>query len=202
VLEQMYGSSNSKKSSSTAPVNISSSSTHFDQDQEEQSSVQKEELNSASLEKTDGPVSQIGVSDFDRTKNVLAEEDDYFTSNSNVDDDDDTDDEYNEQELLMEFKKLISKHMKLQKKQADVLYSHQELIDSYALLESAHEIMVTKVKDSKPHTCTCAPPSIDLSCANSYCSQAKPPYDGHVLVELVIVLLQVKMMSSREKMRC
>jgi hypothetical protein len=43
--------------------------------------------------------------------------------------------------------------------------------------------MVTKLKDFKPHTCTCAPPSIDLSCANSYCSQAKPSCDEHVLVE-------------------
>jgi hypothetical protein len=51
------------------------------------------------------------------------------------------------------------------------------------LLESAHELVVTKVKDSKPHTYTYAPPSIDLSCANSYCSQAKPSCDEHVLVE-------------------
>jgi hypothetical protein len=43
--------------------------------------------------------------------------------------------------------------------------------------------MVTKVKDSKPHTCTCVPPSIDLSCANSCCSLAKPSCDEHVLVE-------------------
>jgi hypothetical protein len=43
--------------------------------------------------------------------------------------------------------------------------------------------MVTKVKDSKAHTYTCAPPSTDLSCANSYCSQAKPSCDVHVLVE-------------------
>jgi hypothetical protein len=56
VLEQMYGSSNSKKSSSSALENISSSSTYFDPDQEEQSSVQKE-LNSVSLEKSDGPIS-------------------------------------------------------------------------------------------------------------------------------------------------
>jgi hypothetical protein len=34
VLEQMYGSSNSKKLSSSAPENISSSSTLFDQSQE------------------------------------------------------------------------------------------------------------------------------------------------------------------------
>jgi hypothetical protein len=56
-------------------------------------------------------------------------------------------------------------------------------MDSYALLESSHEVMVTTVKDSQPHTCTCAQPSIDLSCANSYCSQAKPSYDEHVLAE-------------------
>jgi hypothetical protein len=43
--------------------------------------------------------------------------------------------------------------------------------------------MVTTVKDSQPHTCTCAQPSIDLSCANSYCSQAKSSCDEHVHVE-------------------
>jgi hypothetical protein len=43
--------------------------------------------------------------------------------------------------------------------------------------------MVTIIKFSEPHTCTCAPHSIDLSCANSCCSQAKPSYDEHVLVE-------------------
>jgi hypothetical protein len=83
----------------------------------------------------------------------------------------------------VEFKKLISKHMKLQKRHGDLLCSHKELMDSYALLELAHEDMVTTVKDSQPHTCTCAQPSIDLSCANSYCSQAKPSCDEHVLVQ-------------------
>jgi hypothetical protein len=100
----------------------------------------------------------------------LSEEDDCSTSSSNVDDDDDIDDEYDEQELLVEFRKLILKHMKLQKTHGDLLYFHKELIDSYALLESAHEAMVTKIKDSKPHTCTCASPSIDLSYATSCCS--------------------------------
>jgi hypothetical protein len=46
VLEQIYGSSNSKRSSSSTLENISSSSTHCDQ---EQSSVQKEELNFLSV---------------------------------------------------------------------------------------------------------------------------------------------------------
>jgi hypothetical protein len=43
--------------------------------------------------------------------------------------------------------------------------------------------IVTMVKDSQPHTCTCAQPSIDLSCANSCCSQAKPSCDEHTLIE-------------------
>jgi hypothetical protein len=90
----------------------------------------KEELNSTSLGKPDDPVSQIGVSDFGRIENVLAKEDNYSMSSSDVDDDDNTDDEYDEQELLVEFKKLISKHMKLQKKHGDLLCSHKELIDS------------------------------------------------------------------------
>jgi hypothetical protein len=102
----------------------------------------------------------------------LAEEDECSTSSSDIDDD--TDDEYDEQELLVEFGKLISKHMKLQKRHGDLLCSHKELIDPYALLESADEVMVTKVKDSKSHTCTCA---------NSCCSQAKPSCDEHVLVK-------------------
>jgi hypothetical protein len=135
------------------------------------------------LGKLDCPVSQTGGSDFGRTENVVSEEDDCSTSSSDIDDDNDTDDEYDEQELLVEFKKLISKHIKLQKRHEDLLCSHKEVMDSYALLESAHEVMVTVVKDSQPHTCKCAQPSIDLSCANSCCSQAKPSCDKHVLIE-------------------
>jgi hypothetical protein len=81
------------------------------------------------------------------------------------------------------FKKLISKHIKFQKRHRDILCFHKELIDSYALLELAHEIMVTKIKDYKSHTCICAPPTINLSCANSCCSQVKPSYDEHILVK-------------------
>jgi hypothetical protein len=110
VLEQMYGSSNSKKSSSSAPENISSSSTLFDQSQEGQSSSQKEEAKSASLGKLDCPVFQTGLSDFGRIETSLAKEDYCYTSSS---DNDDTNDEYDELELLVEFKRLIIKHMKL-----------------------------------------------------------------------------------------
>jgi hypothetical protein len=65
----------------------------------------------------------------------------------------------------------------------DLLYSHKEFIDSYALLESAHDVMVTKIKDYKSHTCTCTPPFINLSFANSYCSQAKPLCDEYIFVK-------------------
>jgi hypothetical protein len=98
----------------------------------------------------------------------LAEEDDCSTSSFN---DDDTDDEYDEQEPLVEFKKLINIHMKLQKRHEDFLCSYEELMDSYTLLESAHDVMITTVKDSQSHTCTCIQRSIDLSCANSCCSK-------------------------------
>jgi hypothetical protein len=104
VLEQMFGSSNNKRSSSNVSENISSSFIHIDQDQEEQSSVQKEEVKSVSLGKSDGSVSQIRTSGFGRAKVTLAEEEDFSTSSSDVDDvDDDTDDEYDDQELLLEF---------------------------------------------------------------------------------------------------
>jgi hypothetical protein len=73
--------------------------------------------------------------------------------------------------------------MKLQKRHGDILCSHEKLIDSYALLEATHEVKVTTVKFSQPHTCTCAPYFIDLSYANSCCSQAKTSYDEHILVE-------------------
>jgi hypothetical protein len=103
VLEQIFGLSNDKRSSSTnIPKNMSSLSIHIDQDQEEQSSVQKEEVKSTTLGKPDCPVSQTRVSGFRKTKITLAEEDNCSTSSSN--DDDDTEDEYDDQDLLLEFK--------------------------------------------------------------------------------------------------
>jgi hypothetical protein len=75
VLELIYDSRNSKKSSSSAPENISSSSTYFDQDQE-QLSVQKEKVKYVSMGKPNYPVFQIGVSGFDRMETSLVEEKD------------------------------------------------------------------------------------------------------------------------------
>ncbi len=67
ALEEIYGSSNIEESSMRiASENISSSTELVDQDQEEQSSVKKEKLKSASLGKPDGPVSQTGGSGLGR----------------------------------------------------------------------------------------------------------------------------------------
>jgi hypothetical protein len=115
TLEQMFGSCDDKRSSSTnISENVSSSSIHINQDQEEQSSVKKEKVKSISLGKSACPIFQTRVSGFARTETSLVEEEDCSTSSSNdADDDDDTNDEYDYEELLLELKKLISKHIKL-----------------------------------------------------------------------------------------
>jgi hypothetical protein len=73
--------------------------------------LKKEEAKYDSLGKPDCPISQTGGFSFGRTEDILSKEDDFSTSS--FDDDDCTDDEYDEQELLVEFKKLINKHIKL-----------------------------------------------------------------------------------------
>jgi hypothetical protein len=56
-LEQMFGSSDDKRSSSTnIPENVSPSLIYIDQDQKEQSSGQKEKVKSVSLRKLDCPI--------------------------------------------------------------------------------------------------------------------------------------------------
>jgi hypothetical protein len=82
--------------------------------------------------------------------------------------------------------------MKLRKRHENLLCSNEKLIESYALLEATYEVMVRTVKFSQSHTCTCAPHSIDLSCANSCCSQAKPSCDEHVLVRTCDSLIAIK----------
>jgi hypothetical protein len=85
--------------------------------------------------------------------------------------------------FMDEFEKLVSKHRKLQERHGNLLCSHEKLIDSYALQETNHVVVLTMVKFSQSHTCTCAPKSIYLSYANSCCSQAKPSCDEHAIVE-------------------
>jgi hypothetical protein len=146
------------------------------------------------LGKLGGPVSQTGCSSFGRTKAKLLEEDDCFTSSSDDDNniDDGVDDTDDDQVLMEEFHWLISKHLKLHKRHGDLLCIHEKLFNSYALLESTHEVMFTMVKSSQPHTYTCAPHSINLFCANSCCSKAKPLCDEHVLLETYDNMIESK----------
>jgi hypothetical protein len=122
MLEQIYGSSNSQRSSSSVPENISSSSINIDQGQEEQSRTQEGKGRVYQSGKPDCPISQTRVSGFGRIEIALVEEKDCSTSSSN-DDDDDTDDEYDHEELLTDFQKLISNHMKLQETWRSPMFS-------------------------------------------------------------------------------
>jgi hypothetical protein len=152
------------------------------------------------LGKPDGPIFQTRCSSFSRPEAETLEESDCSTSSS--DNDDDTDDEDDDQVLMKEFHKLISKHMKLQKRHVDLLCSHEKLIHSYALVEATHEVMLTTVKISQPQTCTCAPDSIDSSYAKSCYSQAKSSCVEHVLVETCNNLIASENDELKRELKC
>jgi hypothetical protein len=187
--EEKYGSSDDERSlMKNDPKKISPLTGIIDQDQEKQLSIQKEELQSINLGKLDVLVSQTRCSGFGRTEASLVEEDGCSISSSEDDDDsedsdDDSDDDDLNRVLMFEFEKLVGMHRKLQDKHSNLLCSHEKLIDSYALLETAHEVVMTTVKSFQPHTCIYAHKSIDVSCANSCCSQTKPSCDEHAIVE-------------------
>jgi hypothetical protein len=53
--------------------------------------------------------------------------------------------------------------------------SHEDLQDSHVMLQVSHEVVVTSVKYSQPHSqkCTCSPNFINSICANACCSQGQ-----------------------------
>jgi hypothetical protein len=63
--------------------------------------------------------------------------------------------------------------------------SYEKLVDSYATLEIAHEVVISSVKSvqSLSHICTCSQVQIDLSCTNDRLTQASQSGIEHVLVE-------------------
>jgi hypothetical protein len=81
--------------------------------------------------------------------------------------------------------KLTSEHMVLQASHNELEHSYEKLVDSYAILEIAHEVVLSSVKPIQPlsHTCTCSQVQVNLSCANDYLSQASQSSIEHVLVE-------------------
>jgi hypothetical protein len=75
--------------------------------------------------------------------------------------------------------------MALQAKHKECECSHEKLVDSYATLEIAHEVVLSSIKFcatsiSHMHMLTS---SIDLSCTNDCFSQASQSSIEHVLIE-------------------
>ncbi|PUZ66868.1 hypothetical protein GQ55_3G378300 [Panicum hallii var. hallii] len=69
--------------------------------------------------------------------------------------------------------KITSEHMVLQTTHKELESSHEKVVESYAALDIAHEVVMTSVKLYQPpsHICTCSHVEIILSCV------------GHVVVE-------------------
>jgi DNA repair exonuclease SbcCD ATPase subunit len=88
-------------------------------------------------------------------------------------------------DLVAKLAKLTSEHMVLQANHNELEHSYEKLVDSYATLEIAHEVVLSSVKSIQPlsHTCTCSQVQANLSCANDCLSQASQYSVEHVLVE-------------------
>jgi hypothetical protein len=88
-------------------------------------------------------------------------------------------------DLEVKLAKLINEHMVLQANHNELEHSYENLVDSYATLEIAHEVVLSSVKSKQPlsHTCTCSQVQVNLSCANDCLSQARQSSIEHVLVE-------------------
>uniref|UniRef100_K3Y388 Uncharacterized protein n=1 Tax=Setaria italica TaxID=4555 RepID=K3Y388_SETIT len=87
--------------------------------------------------------------------------------------------------LKAQLEKLTSEHMALQATHKELDCSHEKLVESYAILDIAHEVVITLVKSIQPltHTCSCSQVKINSSCTNLCCSQASQSSIEHVFVE-------------------
>jgi hypothetical protein len=76
--------------------------------------------------------------------------------------------------LEAQLAKLTSEDMALQADHKGLECSYEKLVDSYATLKIAHEVVLLSVKFMQPlsHTCTCSQVQIDSSCSNDCLSQA------------------------------
>jgi DNA gyrase/topoisomerase IV subunit A len=75
--------------------------------------------------------------------------------------------------------------MALQAKHKELECSHEKLVDSYASLEIAHEVVLSSVKFLQPltPTCTCSLVNNEFACTKSCCSRASQSWIEHVFVE-------------------
>jgi hypothetical protein len=77
--------------------------------------------------------------------------------------------------LKAQLEVLTSKHVKMQKDYEISKCSHEDLQDAHVMLQVYHEVVVTSIKHSQPHTqkCTCSPNFVNSICANVCCSQSQ-----------------------------
>ena len=89
------------------------------------------------------------------------------------------------QMLKAQVESLTSKCVTLQGTHKELEYSYEKLADSHAMIEVAHEVVLTSVKSYQhlSHTCTCSQVQIMLSCDKSCCSQAINSCVEHVITE-------------------
>jgi cell division protein FtsB len=87
--------------------------------------------------------------------------------------------------LEAQLAKLTSENMALQATHKELKCSHEKLVDSYASLEIAHDVVVSLVNFLQPltPTCTCSLVNNEFACTKPCCSQASQSSIEHVFVE-------------------
>jgi len=89
------------------------------------------------------------------------------------------------QMLKAQVESLTSKCVTLQGTHKELEHFYEKLADSHAMLEVAHEVVLTSIKSyqSLSHTCTCSQVQIMLSCDKPHCSHATNFCVEHVVAE-------------------
>ncbi|KAF8657761.1 hypothetical protein HU200_059921 [Digitaria exilis] len=87
--------------------------------------------------------------------------------------------------LIAQLDKITTEHKILQANYKELECSLEKLVESYATLDIAHEVVLSSVKSitSLSHQCTCSLVINDISCSNSCCTQARQSSIEHVFVE-------------------
>jgi hypothetical protein len=106
-------------------------------------------------------------------------------------------------DLEAKLAKLTSEHMALQANHKELEYSYENLVDSYATLEIAHEVVLSSVKSIQPlsHICTCSQIQVNSSCANDCFSQQANLVLSMYLYNLVMTSLLKKMINSSKRLK-
>ncbi|RCV21612.1 hypothetical protein SETIT_4G151900v2 [Setaria italica] len=89
------------------------------------------------------------------------------------------------EELKAQLGKLTSEHMALQVTHKELECFHGRILESYAILDITHEVVITSVKSIQPltHTYSCSQVEINSFSTNPCCSQEIQSSIEHVFVE-------------------